>query len=139
MQPQLYWQIHTLAFLLEKRADENLKEQFGLGFAQYKVLEAIGRNMHAKQNTIADMLDQTEASISRQVKILLRKRLIIVDTVMGNKRARELSLSEQGEEQLRLCREQIDIMQSRVFGGLSYQEQQFFNTLFERMISNARS
>ena len=139
MQPNLYWQIHTLAFLLEKRADESLKEQFSIGFAQYKVMRAIGANMHAKQNMIADLLDQTEASISRQIKILQRKKLIQVDTVMGNKRARELSLTEQGEEQLRLCQEVLDVTQAKVFGGLSYEEQQYFQALFDRMIKNARS
>jgi len=48
MSPRLYWQIHKLAFLLEKRSDESLKSQVNIGFAQYKVLEAIGRNMLAK-------------------------------------------------------------------------------------------
>ena len=112
MQSRLYWQIHTLAFLLEKKVDESLKEQLQLGFAQYKVLEAIGRKTNAKQNTIADLLDQTEASISRQIKILQRKKLINVDAVMGNKRARELSLTEQGEEQLRQCQSILDVTQS---------------------------
>jgi DNA-binding MarR family transcriptional regulator len=139
MQPRLYWQIHKLAFLLEKRADESLKEQVGIGFAQYKVLEAIGRNMLAKQNLIAELLDQTEASISRQVKILERKNLITIGTVMGNKRARELSLTEPGEEMLRHCGEILDIAQAQIIGGLSYQEQQYFQQLFERMLIVARS
>ena len=139
MHSRLYWQIHTLAFLLEKSADENLKEQVELGFAQYKVIEAIGRNMHAKQNAIAEMLDQTEASISRQIKILQRKKLIHVDMVMGNKRARELSLTELGERQLRQCQEILELTHAKVFGGLSYDEQRYFQALFDRMIENARS
>ena len=139
MQPRLYWQIHKLAFLLEKRADESLKFQAGIGFAQYKVLEAIGRNMFARQNTIAKLLDQTEASISRQIKILQKKGLIIVGDVMGNKRARELSLTEQGEELLRQCEEVLDLAQAQVIGGLSYQEQRHFQELFERMVAKARS
>lgn len=139
MSPRLYWQIHQLAFLLEKRADEALKEQIGIGFAQYKVLEAIGRNMLAKQNTVARLLDQTEASISRQVKILEKKKLIIIGTVMNNKRARELSLTEAGEELLGHCEEVLDMAQAQVMGGLSYQEQQHFQALFDRMLIKARS
>ncbi|MCA9324082.1 winged helix-turn-helix transcriptional regulator [Candidatus Saccharibacteria bacterium] len=138
MTPRLYWQIHQLAFLLEKRADEALKTQVGLGFAQYKVLEAIGRNMLAKQNLVAELLDQTEASVSRQVKILEKKGLIIVGTVMHNRRARELSLTERGEEALRHCEETLDLAQSAVIGGLSYQEQRHFQELFERMLTKAR-
>lgn len=139
MHTQLYWQIHTLSFLFEKKADEALKEQLGLGFAQYKVLEAIGRNTNAKQNTVAELLDQTEASISRQIRILGRKNLVNVDTVMGNKRARELSLTDQGEDQLRLCREQLEMIHARVFNGLSPEDLQYFEALFDRLISNVRS
>lgn len=138
MNPRLYWQIHQLAFLLEKRADEALRKQLGLGFAQYKVLEAVGRNMLAKQNLIAELLDQTEASVSRQVKILEKKTLIIVGTVMGNRRAKELSLTEKGEELLGHCEEVLDLTQASILGGLSYQEQRHFQELFDRMLNKAR-
>ena len=138
MTPRLYWQIHKLAFLLEKRADESLKKQVGIGFAQYKVLEAIGRNALAKQNMIAELLDQTEASISRQIKILEKKDLIVVATVMGNKRARELTLTDKGEELLQQCEQILDVAQAQVVGGLSYQEQRHFQELFNRMVERAR-
>ncbi len=138
MNPRLYWQIHKLAFLLEKRADENLKAQAGIGFAQFKVLEAVGSNMLAKQNLIASQLDQTEASISRQIKILQKKSLINVASVMGNRRARELSLTEKGEELLLQCVEILDMAQAQIIGALSYQEQRHFQELFERMLNKAR-
>jgi len=138
MQTRLYWQIHKLAFLLEKRADESLKAQADIGFAQYKVLEVIGRNMLAKQNNVARILDQTEASISRQIKILQKRGLINVASVVGNKRARELSLSQRGEELLSQCGDILDLAQAQVIGGLSYQEQQHLQQLFERMVAKAR-
>jgi DNA-binding MarR family transcriptional regulator len=138
MQPRLYWQIHKLAFLLEKRADDALKTQLGIGFAQYKVLEAINQNMLAKQNTIATLLDQTEASISRQIKILQKKGLITVTEVMGNKRAKELSLTRVGEDIVRQSEEALDIAQSQIVGGLSYQEERLFLELFDRMLQRAR-
>jgi len=134
MTPRLYWQIQKLAFLLEKRADESLKTQLGIGFAQYKVLEAINQNMLARQNMIASMLDQTEASISRQIKILQKKGLITVADVMGNKRARELSLTHIGEEIIRNAEDVLDVSQAQVMGSLSYQEQRLLQELFERML-----
>lgn len=139
MQPRLYWQIHSLAFILEKRADEALQEQVGIRFAQFKVLEAIGRNAHTRQNVVADLLDQTEASISRQIKLLEKRKLISVGIVMGNKRARELDLSEEGEKILRQSRDVLDVMQARLTGDLSSDEQMFFQRLFTQMIENARS
>lgn len=139
MTPRLYWQIHKLAFLLEKRADEGLRTQLDIGFAQYKVLEAINQNMLARQNMVAEMLDQTEASISRQIKILQSKGLIKVAEVMGNKRARELSLTRVGEEIVRNAEDILDIAQAQIMGGLSYQEQRLLQELFERMLVKAKN
>lgn len=138
MTPRLYWQIHKLAFLLEKRADESLRSELDIGFAQYKVLEAINQNMLARQNMVAAMLDQTEASISRQIKILQKKGLILVSEVMGNKRAKELSLTVVGDEMVRHAEELLDVTQAQVMGGLSYQEQRLFQELFERMLIKAK-
>jgi MarR family transcriptional regulator, lower aerobic nicotinate degradation pathway regulator len=139
MQPRLYWQIHKLAFLLEKKADETLKSQLGIGFAQYKVLEAIGQNAMANQQRIAALLDQTEAGVSRQIKLLSSKKLIDVGVVMGNRRSRELTLTEAGEEVVNHCEALLDIAQAQIFGGLSYQEQRLFAALFDRMLTKARS
>lgn len=138
MQPRLYWQIQRLAFLLEKKADDALKDQLDIGFAQYKVLEAINQNSLAKQNSIAILLEQTEASISRQIRILQKKGVVKVTTVMGNKRARELTLSMQGEELVSQAVEVLDVAMSQVIGSLSYQEQRLMQELFERMLDRAR-
>ncbi len=138
MTPRLYWQIHKLAFLMEKRADESLRSELDIGFAQYKVLEAINQNMLARQNMVAAMLDQTEASISRQIKILQKKGLILASEVMGNKRAKELSLTVVGDEMVRHAEELLDVTQAQVMGGLSYQEQRLFQELFERMLIKAK-
>lgn len=138
MDTRLYWQIHQLAFLLEKRADESLKEQIDIGFAQYKVLEAINQNALSKQNEVARMLDQTEASVTRQIKLLQKKGLIKVVPVQGNLRARELSLTAVGEELISQAQEVLDLTQSQIVGGLSYQEQRLFQELFERMLTRAR-
>jgi DNA-binding MarR family transcriptional regulator len=138
MTTRFYWQIHRLSFFLEKKADESLKEQLGVGFAQYKVLEAINQNALARQNMVANMLDQTEASISRQIKILQAKGLISVSLVMGNKRARELSLTRVGEEIVGSASNVLDVMQSQIMDGFSYQDQMILQELLDRMLDNAR-
>ena len=139
MQPQLYWQIHKLAFLIEKKSDEVLREELSIGFAQYKVLEAISHNSLAKQNLIAELLDQTEASISRQIKLLQKQGLITVTQVMGNKRARELSMTMQGEEIVSHAKQLLELSTAQVVGILSYQEQVALNETLGRMIERARS
>ena len=134
----LYWQLQKLSFLLEKKIDDDLKEQLDIGFAQYKVLEAINQNSLARQNMVAEMLDQTEASISRQIKILEKKGLINVVKVMGNKRARELSLTRVGEDLVKQAEVLIEHVQEKTMNGLSYQDQRYLLEVFERMLENTR-
>lgn len=57
---------------------------------------------------------------------------------MGNRRARELSLTEKGEELLLQSVEILDMAQAQIIGALSYQEQRHFQELFERMLNKAR-
>lgn len=138
MQRQLFWQLHKLSFVLEKRADESLKSELGIGFAQYKVLEAINQNTLTKQNAVAEMLDQTEASISRQVKILQKKGLITIEDVMGNRRARELSLTHVGEEVVGSAERILDTLQLAVMNNMSEKEQQLLSSLYNRMLENLK-
>jgi DNA-binding MarR family transcriptional regulator len=139
MNPRLYWQIYRLAFLLEKLADASLKSNLGIGFAQYKVLEAINQNALARQNVIAEMLDQTEASISRQIKILQGKGLITVSFVMGNKRAKELGLTHIGEEIVSNAEAVLDVAQAEVMDSLNYQEQRLLQDILERMLTKTNN
>lgn len=138
MTHRIYWQIQKIAFLLEKKADESLKENLDIGFAQYKVLEAINQNSLARQNMVAEMLDQTEASISRQIRILEKKGMITVVNVMGNKRARELSLTRVGEETVLQAGNLLGVMQEQTMEGLSFKDQNYLLNLFETMLDNTR-
>lgn len=135
---QIFWQLHRLSFTLEKKLDEVMKRELDIGFAQYKVLEAINHNSLAKQNAVANMLDQTEASISRQVKILEKKGLIKIKDVSGNRRAKELSLSKVGEELVAGAENLINITQANVFSSLNVKEQQWFSSALDRLIEKSR-
>jgi len=139
MQPQLYWQIHRLAFLFEKRADDALYEQAGIRFAQFKVLEAIGRNVHTKQNVVAELLDQTEASISRQIKLLEKRQFVQVGVVVGNRRARELELTEEGEKVWIHAQQILTLTQSTLIGDMSLADQKTSHLLFSQAIDNIQS
>lgn len=138
MYTSLYWHIHRLAFLFEKKADEQLRAEIGIGFAQYKVLEAISQNALTKQNTVAKLLDQTEASISRQITILQKKGLITVQAVMGNRRAKELLLTRVGEDLTRQAEQILAIIESELIGELSYQEQRMLQEIFVKMIDRTK-
>lgn len=66
---------HTVS-MLDKQSDQVLQEQLGIGLSQFKILQALQSAAHTTQRAIAVQLGQTEASISRQVKLMLAAGLL---------------------------------------------------------------
>lgn len=69
-----------------KQADQVLQEQLGIGLSQFKILMVVEWNPRVQQKTIADSLGQTEASISRQIKLLKSKGLLVTKPDPHNRR-----------------------------------------------------
>jgi DNA-binding MarR family transcriptional regulator len=79
--------IQHLAFSLGRTNDQVLQEQLGIGFSQFKLMMVLQKMPHIQQKQIANALNQTEASISRQIKLLHEKSLL--QTVVSPKNRRE--------------------------------------------------
>ena len=78
MQPanNLGYLLQHVATVMAKQADQLLQEQLGIGLSQFKILMVLQKNSQVQQNFIAERLGQTEAGISRQIKILQDKDLL---------------------------------------------------------------
>ena len=62
--------LQHLSGVLAKQSDQVLQERLGLGFSQFKILMVLQWNPQVQQRSIAESLGQTEASISRQIKLM---------------------------------------------------------------------
>lgn len=107
MSTKSFWLLHNLSTSLHKSVDDAIKERVGVGLAQYKVLEAIQYKGIAKQNELASMLRQTEAGISRQVKLLYKKGLLVY-TNKSRSGGSDVTLTRIGEEVVRLAYQVVD-------------------------------
>lgn len=107
MSTKSFWLLHNLSTSLHKSVDDAIKDRVGVGLAQYKVLEAIQYKGIAKQNELASMLRQTEAGISRQVKLLYKKGLLVYanESKSGGS---DVTLTRIGEEIVRLAYQVVD-------------------------------
>lgn len=94
----LGYTLHHLSFVLDRQSDLLLQEKFSVGFSQFKIMMALLWHERVQQNEIADFLGQTEASVSRQVKLLIDQGLVISQTEPTNRRKRITRLSIQGEK-----------------------------------------
>lgn len=88
--------LHHLVSLMSHESDQLLLEQLGIGLAQYKILRVVNEHPHIQQRAIANELGQTEASISRQVKILQGKLMLVTRVNPHNHREHLTDLTERG-------------------------------------------
>lgn len=107
MSTKSFWLLHNLTNSLHKSVDEAIKERVGIGLAQYKILEAVSYKGVAKQNELAAMLRQTEAGVSRQVKLLYKKGLLVYANE-SRKGGSDVTLTRIGEEVVRLAYQVVD-------------------------------
>ncbi len=94
---------NLIGYLLEhmsninsRLSDQVLQEQLGIGFSQYKIMMAMQWNPEVRQRALADALGQTEASVSRQVRILFRKGLLISKVNPEERRQRITEITPRG-------------------------------------------
>lgn len=73
----LSYLLNHLAAVIGKQSDQVLQEQLGIRLSQFKILMVLEWNPRVQQKAIADSLGQTEASVSRQIKLLTEKGLLI--------------------------------------------------------------
>ncbi|HET9174590.1 MAG TPA: MarR family transcriptional regulator [Candidatus Saccharimonadales bacterium] len=99
--------ILTLSAHLTRESDQILRERIGIGLSQYKILLAVAHNERLQQRSIALELGQTEASVTRQIKLLIAQGMITVRTNPANRRehfseltAKGVRVSEAGRQSL---------------------------------------
>jgi DNA-binding MarR family transcriptional regulator len=78
--------IQHLAAVMGRQSDQVLQEQLGIGLSQFKILMVLEWNPRVQQKAIADSLGQTEASVSRQIKLLKAKKLLATKQDPQNRR-----------------------------------------------------
>lgn len=85
-----------VAAALSRQNDQVLQERLGIGYSQLKLLLVLGQSPYIQQRKIAESLGQTEASISRQIKLMTRKGLLRITINPNNRRQHLTTLTERG-------------------------------------------
>jgi len=92
---------------LGRQSDQVLQEQLGIGYSQFKILMVLQWNPSVQQRHIAESLGQTEASISRQIKLLHDRSLLQTTISPHNRREHITTLTAKG---VRLSQEALNVL-----------------------------
>ena len=97
---------HT-ASSLARQSDQMLQERLGIGYSQFKIMMVLQWNPSVRQRHIAENLGQTEASISRQIKLMHEDGLLQTRISPQNRREHITTLTRKGE---RLAEEAVSVL-----------------------------
>ena len=126
MQPtsSLGQNLNHLAFVLGRQSDQILQERLGIGISQFKIMTALQEKPNIQQKQIAGTLGQTEASISRQIKLMLDQGLLQTNINPANRREHITVLTLKGERLTDEARNILNSYHSPVFESLSQKQQE---------------
>lgn len=111
--------LQRLAFHIERESDQVLQEQLGVGYSQFKLLMVLRWRGNIQQKQIAATLGQTEASISRQVKLMEEKGLLTFSVNPKNKREHITKLTPKGIRTVEKSLEILNNYHTPMFNMLS--------------------
>lgn len=110
--------IHELAQHITAESDQVLLQRFGIGFSQYKVLVSLEVTQGVPQKQIAKSLSQSEASVSRQIGLLIDKDLVEIGPAADN-RQHLIYLTRRGEEMVLKASNALNVYHAPFFEHLS--------------------
>jgi DNA-binding MarR family transcriptional regulator len=116
--------LQRLAFLLARLNDQILQEQLGVGFSQFKILMILQWKPSVQQRHIAGKLGQTEASVSRQIKLLEDTGMLSVTVNPQNKREHITKLTPKGVRTIEKAFEILNNYHAPMFEQLSDKQKQ---------------
>ena len=136
---QLPYALHKSVSILQRISDDSLQKQVGIGYAQFKLLLGIAYKPACEQRALAMFLGQTEASISRQIKIMQDEmKLVVIEKDEADQRRRHLRLTSHGQKVLKESTELLEQLHREFFNNFSDQEVQNFLNLSEKLLENIR-
>jgi DNA-binding MarR family transcriptional regulator len=115
--------MHHLVSLLSRQSDQVLQEQLGIGLSQYKIMSTLHEHPHIQQKVIASSLGQTEASISRQIKLLTEKGMLNALKNPANQREHITDLTARGVRMIEAAEKVLNHHHHTFFAELSKKEQ----------------
>lgn len=122
--------LQHLSFTLARQSDQILQERLGIGFSQFKLLMVLQWKPGVQQKYIADKLGQTEASVSRQIKLMFDEGLLQTSPRPGDRREHITTLTKRGVRITEQAMEVLNEYHQPMFNHLSaHQREELLKTL----------
>jgi DNA-binding MarR family transcriptional regulator len=133
MENEIAKQLHHVVSLLSRESDQMLQEQLGIGLSQYKILITLQKYPEVQQKVVAKELGQTEASISRQIKLLQQRGMVMSLKNPNNQREHLAGLTMKGARIITAAEKVLASYHQTFFTCLSEKQQQKLSALLSHI------
>lgn len=125
--------LNITAAALSDRDNQILLNSLNLGLAQYKVLAVLAVKQGITQREIALALDQTEASISRQLTAMFNDGLVKSEPKNGDRRVHLIVLTTRGKRIAKKAQAVLAKNNKAIFGKLSVQQRDQLASILKKL------
>lgn len=127
------YQFYHVAAVFYKQSDQALLERLGLGLSQLRILSVVLERPAARQRELADALGQTEASISRQIKLLCERGLLVMRVNPKSRRQHAVAITPKGTKIAKAASEVLAQYYDPLLRALSEKERQNLTSMLGKM------
>ncbi len=108
-----------VAAIMTHHADQTLQNNLNFGYSQYKILSVIIEDGRYRQVDVAGILGQTEASISRQIKLMEDDELVKIKLNTNNRREHLVRVTLKGARRYEKATRVLNQLFQPMFNTLS--------------------
>lgn len=131
---ELFLVLQKSTFFFDKVVDQTLRKETDITLAQFDVLLAICMSTFTTQQEVSNILCNTQASVSRQVALLLEKKYITRTQNPKNKREYKLKGTQSGNLLIKKATRILDQRFEEVFGVVSDKEKEKVVDVLSRIV-----
>jgi DNA-binding MarR family transcriptional regulator len=111
-----------LSYVLQHTADAELLSEARVGLSQVRIMSGLSNNSPRSQRYLSAELNQTEANISRQLKVMKSRGLVSITKNKKDGRQRDVTLTSKGRQKYQKARKLLNKQQAEIFRMLKQGE-----------------
>ena len=115
---------------------QNYLDETGVYQAQHRLLMEISHNPNASQSDIARSMDVSAATVAVSLKKLEKGKYIERETVEEDNRLNKITVTQKGNKVVEQSKQIFDMIDRRVFEGLTEEEKCTLSSLLMRLDVN---
>lgn len=126
--------LHRLTFILQHLSDELLTNKVGVGLSQVRIMGALNSTLPRSQRVVAGQLMQTEANVSRQLRLMQKQGLVSIKKNKKDARQRDVILTSKGLSKYEQADKLLAAQQKELLKMLDKKEAQIFERATRNLI-----